>query len=46
MPTLETLQGWLVTGEKKIKIDDETNFVDTDILKWILRNKVTKSAKA
>jgi hypothetical protein len=40
IPDLETLKTWLKVGEKKEIIDDETNFVDPDILKWILNCKV------
>lgn len=45
-PPEETLYGdilkkWLKKGEKKLTIEDETDFVDPQILKGILNSKVS-----
>lgn len=46
-PPEETLSGdilekWLKKGPKKLTIDDEIEFVDSQILKGILNSKVNK----
>lgn len=42
-PDYETLKTWLLVDKKKLIIDDETHFVDSTILHWILKCKVNNT---
>lgn len=39
-PTLSELRKWKVEGNKKLSIDDETNFCDVGVLLQVLECKV------
>lgn len=38
------LNEWLLKGQKKLTIDDETNFVEPNILRGVLESKVNISS--
>ena len=40
-PSLSELQTWLVKGEKKLTIEDETTFCDEDVLLQVIQCKVS-----
>jgi hypothetical protein len=40
------LRKWKVEGNKKLSIDDETNFCDVDVLLQVLECKVITSPKS
>lgn len=40
-PSLEEMLEWLVEGNKKLNIEDETEFCDPDILLQVLQCKVS-----
>lgn len=39
--SIDVLENWLKKGPKKLTIDDETDFVDPQILKGVLHSKVS-----
>lgn len=41
VPSLTELKKWLMEGEKKLTIDDETNFCDPNTLLQVLQCKVS-----
>ena len=45
-PTLSELRRWKVEGNKKLSIDDETNFCDAEVLLQVLECKVITNLKS
>jgi len=45
-PTLSELRRWKVEGNKKLSIDDETNFCDAKVLLQVLECKVITNLKS